>query len=91
MEIQVRVYTAKPCGYCRAAIRYLEEVKGLQAEEIDLTGNYQARMDLVERSGQRTVPQIFIGETHIGGYSDLRAWDANGKLDQLLLSLKSKN
>mgnify|MGYP001242643088 CR=1 FL=1 len=81
---KVVVYTAVPCGYCRAAIRFLREVKKVEVEVIDLTGSHGERMALVQRTGRRTVPQIFIGEHHVGGYDDLRALDADGELDEWL-------
>lgn len=80
----VRIYTTTYCGYCTAAKRFFQQVKGVEYEEIDLTGDSAARVELAERTGQRTVPQIFIGDTHVGGYTDVRALDARGGLDPLL-------
>ena len=80
---KVVIYTAVPCGYCSAAKRYFTD-KEVPYEEIDLSGDRQARMDLMQRTGQRTVPQIFIGETHVGGYSDLMALHAKGEVQPLL-------
>ncbi len=79
----VRVYTTSYCSYCRAAKALLER-KGVSYEEIDVTEDDAAREDLTRRSGQRTVPQIWIGETHVGGFSDLDALEREGKLDPLL-------
>ena len=79
----VRVYTTSYCSYCRAAKALLER-KGVSYEEIDVTKDDAAREDLTRRSGQRTVPQIWIGETHVGGFSDLDALEREGKLDPLL-------
>jgi glutaredoxin 3 len=82
---KVIVYTAVPCGYCKAAIRFLQEVKGVEGiEVVDLTGDNEARFKLVKETGQRTVPQIFINGTHIGGYDNLREKDARGEIDLLL-------
>jgi glutaredoxin 3 len=81
---KVIMYKSNPCPYCNAAYRFLTELKGVEVEQIDLTGDRAARMDLMERTGQRTVPQIYVGEHHIGGYEDLRALDAQGGLDPLL-------
>ena len=79
------VYVARPCGYCSLAIRYLKEIKGqMDIEVIDLTGDYPARRSLIEHSGQRTVPQIYIYGQHVGGYDDLRAQDSQGIIDELL-------
>lgn len=80
----IRVYTTRLCGYCTAAKRFLREKKGAEFEEIDVSSDPQARAWLVEATGQSTVPQIFIGERSVGGYSDLRALDDAGGLDPLL-------
>ena len=81
----ITLYKAGFCPYCVAALRYLREVKGVEVTEIDLTGDAQGRRDLMQRAGGlRTVPQIWIGETHVGGYDELRALDRRGGLDPLL-------
>ena len=80
---QIVIYTAVPCGYCRAAKQFFKE-RGLAFSEVDLTHRPEERMALVERTQSRTVPQIFIGETHVGGYTDLRDLDAAGDLETLL-------
>ena len=81
----VRLYKAGFCPYCVAAARYLREIKGVEVEEIDLTGDTPARIDLMKRAGgKRTVPQIWVGDTHVGGYDELRALDRAGGLDPLL-------
>lgn len=82
--MNVTIYTRAWCGYCTQAKRFLTTVKGVQFEEIDLTGDDAGRQSLAERTGQRTVPQIFVGETHVGGYTDLIALDRSGGLDPLL-------
>ena len=70
---KIVVYTKVPCGYCSAAIRYLQSIKGLQdIEVVDLTGQYDALRELMSMSQQRTVPQIYIYGQHVGGYDDLR-------------------
>lgn len=80
----VRVYTTDYCGYCTRAKQFLTG-KGVPYEEIDVSNDDALRADLVEKSnGQRTVPQIFIGDHHVGGYSDLVALEAKGQLDPLL-------
>ena len=82
---QITLYKAGFCPYCVAALRFLREVKNVAVEEIDLTGDHEARIDLMRRSGgKRTVPQIWIGDTHIGGYDEMRALDRRGELDVLL-------
>ncbi len=79
----VRVYTTRICGYCFAAKRLLAG-RDIPFEEIDVSDDRDQRMWLVEASGQRTVPQIFIGERSIGGYTELRAIARSGELDRLL-------
>ena len=83
---KVVLYKANPCGYCSAAIRYLEERKGLQIQIIDLTGNVEQRLELMKKTGRRTVPQIFINDVYVGGYDDLVRKDRLGELDALLSS-----
>lgn len=81
---KVTVYTAKPCGFCTAAIRFLKEAKSVEVKEVDLSQQPDLRMKLIKQTGQRTVPMIFIGEQFIGGYNELRALDRNKELDGLL-------
>ena len=80
---KVVMYATSWCPYCSRA-RQLLERKGVALEEIDIEGAPDARMQMMSRSGQRTVPQIFIGETHVGGCDDLLDLDARGGLDKLL-------
>ena len=81
---EIIVYKSNPCGYCTAAIRFLQEHKGMKITIIDLTQNMEARMKLVRTTGLRTVPQINIAGIHIGGYDEMRALDNAGELDKLL-------
>ena len=81
----ITIYTAIPCGYCMAAKQFFD-ARGLTYDEVDLTGNRDERLALMQRTGQRTVPQIFIGETHVGGYTDVRDLDRQGGLKPLLES-----
>ena len=84
---RIVLYKAGFCPYCIAAGRFLREVKGVEFEEIDLTGDHEARIALMRRAGgKRTVPQIWIGDVHVGGYDELRALDRSGGLDPLLNS-----
>ena len=69
---RVRVFRTRHCPYCLMAARLLTSV-GVEFEEIDVSGDSEQRRWLAQASGQRTVPQIFVGETSIGGYSELRA------------------
>jgi glutaredoxin 3 len=75
----VRVYTTRLCGYCVMAKRLLR-ARGIAYEEIDVTGDAAARDWLVERTGRKTVPQIFIEGKPIGGYVELVALDRSGQL-----------
>jgi glutaredoxin 3 len=79
----VRVYTtATGCRYCQAAKQLLSR-KGVAYEEIDVSDDAK-RAALVQRTGRRTVPQIFIGDRHIGGFSELDALERAGTLDEML-------
>ncbi len=81
---KVVIYTRDWCGYCSAALRLLQS-KNVPFEEINLTGKPAEREELVEMAGgQTTVPQIFIGDIHVGGCDELYALDSAGKLDPLL-------
>ncbi|MFQ5636172.1 MAG: glutaredoxin 3 [Gammaproteobacteria bacterium] len=80
---KVTLYTQVFCGYCSAA-RNLLKSKGVDFEDIDVTLKANRRSEMIQRSGRRTVPQIFVGDEHIGGYDDLAALDRDGRLDKLL-------
>lgn len=83
-EPAVVVYSSPFCGYCAAAKRLLSS-KGVEFVEIDVLAEPARRTEMIERSGgRRTVPQIFIGDLHVGGYDDLQALESKGRLDQLL-------
>ena len=80
----MEIYTTNYCGYCVRAKDLLKR-KGVDFEEVDVTGDDDMRAKLVERSvGQRTVPKIFIGDTHVGGCSDLSRLDTEGRLEPML-------
>ena len=80
----VEIYTTPYCGYCRAAKALLGR-KGIAFTEIDVSGDAERRQEMSERSnGRWTVPQIFIGDAHIGGSDELHALERAGRLDQLL-------
>jgi glutaredoxin 3 len=80
----ITIYTTKMCPYCFAAKRLLKE-KGAEYSEIDVSFDREARSAMTERAGgSHTVPQIFIGDRHVGGCDDLYALDHNGNLDELL-------
>jgi len=80
----VEIYTSPFCGYCHAAKRLLSQ-KGVSFSEINVSDEPERRLEMMQRAnGRRTVPQIFIGENHVGGYEDLSALDRSGRLDPLL-------
>jgi glutaredoxin 3 len=87
----VEIYTREFCQYCRWAKELLSR-KGVNFREIDVTGNRQMREELIQRSnGGSTLPQIFIGTTHVGGCDELYALEEAGKLDALLARGESSN
>jgi glutaredoxin 3 len=83
---EIVMYSTAWCGYCQRA-RNLLERKGAAYREIKIDEDTNERAVMIERSGRRTVPQIFFGERHIGGFDDLAALDRAGELDKLLAQL----
>jgi glutaredoxin 3 len=84
MKPEVTMYTSAYCGYCRRAER-LFETKGItDIRKIRVDEQPDARIAMMERTGRRTVPQIYIGDYHVGGYDDLAALDRAGRLNALL-------
>ncbi|HET9904382.1 MAG TPA: glutaredoxin 3 [Xanthobacteraceae bacterium] len=82
----IEIYTTRWCGYCRAAKALLAR-KGLSFTEFDVGTDAGKRDEMLARTGGRhTVPQIFIGDKHIGGSDDLHALERSGALDALLAS-----
>ena len=80
----ITIYTTSSCPYCHQAKRLLKQ-KAMSFEEIDVGGRPDLREEIFQRSGgRRTVPQIWIGDLHVGGCDDLYALEASGKLDELL-------
>ncbi|WP_050928901.1 glutaredoxin 3 [Aestuariivita boseongensis] len=80
----VEIYTSPLCGFCHAAKRLLTQ-KGVRFSEIDVMANPDRKPEMIQRAnGGRTVPQIFIGDVHVGGCDDLYALERAGKLDGLL-------
>lgn len=80
----ITIYTTMFCPYCHSAKRLLSK-KGAEFTEIDVTMKPGIREEMIRRAGgKRTVPQIFIGEHHVGGSDELHALDAKGELDALL-------
>jgi glutaredoxin 3 len=84
MTAVVTMYSTGVCPYCVMAERLLK-AKGIDTiEKIRIDLEPQQRLDMMEKTGRRTVPQIYIGDTHVGGFDDLTALDRSGKLDALL-------
>lgn len=79
----VKIFTTQTCPYCVRAKRLLQR-KNVPYQEIDVSTDDEARLRLMRETGRRTVPQIFIGDLHVGGSDDLHALDARGELDKLL-------
>ena len=81
---QIEIYTSPLCGFCHAAKRLLNE-KGASFSEEDVLRNPERKPEMINRAnGGRTVPQIFVGDIHVGGCDDLYALERAGKLDALL-------
>lgn len=82
--VDVTIYTRMMCGYCAAAKRLLDK-KGIAYTEHDASFSPELRREMISRAnGRSTFPQIFIGDTHVGGSDDLRELEADGRLDTLL-------
>ena len=80
----VEIYTSPLCGFCHAAKRLLTQ-KGVEFKEIDVLADPSRKPEMIQRAnGGRTVPQIFVGQTHVGGCDDLYDLERAGKLDPLL-------
>ncbi|WP_312668872.1 glutaredoxin 3 [Stutzerimonas nitrititolerans] len=80
---QVTVYTTQHCPYCLNAKSLLSR-KGVSATEIDVEASPQRLAEMMQRAQRRTVPQIFIGDMHVGGFDDLVSLDRKGELDALI-------
>jgi glutaredoxin 3 len=81
--VKVLMYTTAMCPYCQMAERLLL-AKGVVVEKVRVDLEPARRAEMMEKTGRRTVPQIYVGDTHVGGYDDLAALDRAGKLDPLL-------
>lgn len=79
----VRMYTTGVCPFCIMAKRLLTQ-KGAKIEEVRVDQDTVQRDEMMRVTGRRTVPQIFVGDTHVGGFDDLSAMDRAGRLDPLL-------
>ncbi|HIG39917.1 MAG: glutaredoxin 3 [bacterium] len=83
---KVVMYTTRFCPYCLRA-RFLLEQKSVEFEEIGVDFNRSRRMEMIEKSSRTSVPQIWIGEMHVGGCDELFMLERQGKLDNLLWNL----
>lgn len=89
MASQVVVYSKETCPYCVMAKKLLEQKGVSLIKEIRIDLNPEERDKMIEITGRMTVPQIFIGDYHVGGFDDLSALNRTGKLDELLESVKN--
>lgn len=80
---KVIIYSSAACSYCVRAKALLDQ-KNVKYEEIRVDLDPEKREEMIERSGRRTVPQIFIGDKHVGGFDDMWALEQQGELDKLL-------
>ena len=83
MTVDVSMYTTRFCPYCVRA-REMFDLKQISYIDIAVDGSPEKRQEMMERSGRFTVPQIWIGEQHVGGYDDLALLERQGSLDKLL-------
>ncbi len=84
MSAHVLMYTTGTCPYCTMAERLLKSKGVDEIEKVRIDLEPERRVAMMEKTGRRTVPQIYIGETHVGGFDDLNALEREGKLDALL-------
>ncbi len=81
---KVRMYSTAVCPYCQMAERLLRSKGVADIEKVRIDTDPALRDEMMQKTGRRTVPQIYIGDTHVGGYDDLAALDRAGGLDPLL-------
>jgi glutaredoxin 3 len=81
---KIRMYSTAVCPYCQRAERLLQSKGVTEIEKIRIDLDPERRAEMMQRTGRRTVPQIYIGEVHVGGFDDLAALDHAGKLEPLL-------
>lgn len=89
MTARVRMYSTAVCPFCVMAERLLRSKGVAEIEKVRIDLDPAARNDMMQRTGRRTVPQIYIGERHVGGYDDLAALDRAGELVPLLVPASS--
>ena len=80
---KIEVYVTRTCAYC-GAVKKLLDAKGVSYQVLDITEEPEKRAWLSRATGQRTVPQVFVDQKSLGGYTDLVALDSQGKLDAIL-------
>ena len=85
MAARVTMYATGYCPYCLMAERLLQQ-KGVQIDKIRVDLEPQRRIEMMERTQRRTVPQIYVDDYHVGGYDDLSELDREGRLDPLLVT-----
>ena len=90
IDAKVQIFTTHRCPYCDGAKRLLDK-KGVTYKEIYVDVEQERLAEMVARSQRRSVPQIFIGDTHIGGYDDMVELDYDGKLDELISQASATN
>ena len=81
---RVSMYCTAACPYCQMAEQLLRAKGVIEVDKIRVDLEPERRVEMMEKTGRRTVPQIYIEETHVGGYDDLAALDRAGRLDELL-------
>ena len=89
MTVEAKVYTASYCSWCSRAVQFLEN-EGLKVRIVDITDDQNERQMLVERTGQKTVPQIWIGESYIGGYDRMLKMASTKDLKPIILEEENK-
>lgn len=80
---EIVIYSSQYCPFCFRAKAILQQ-KGVPFTELNVDGNHQLRQEMMQKSGRHTVPQIWIGDRHVGGCDDLMALNASGELDRVL-------
>ena len=84
MPQKITMYSTGVCPFCQRAERLLRAKGVTEIDKIRVDLEPERRVEMMEKTGRRTVPQIYIGETHVGGFDDLAALDRAGRLDELL-------
>ena len=89
MNVEAKVYTASYCSWCSRAIQFLES-EGMKVRIVDITDDQDERQMLVERTGQKTVPQIWIGDSYIGGHDRMMKMASTKDLKPIILEEENK-